>query len=145
MTNTEIKKAFEQMKKDIAKESGIKYGFTMNKKQIEKRTATYCVCYGGSTYDEDIDYEIKSDMKVQTWDTWTDEEKHDHHLRMLERVKYFSVLESKYGTKQNQAKMTAQAIRNTQAFARFEEAIGNTVATMIEQDNEGFWRVRFFY
>ena len=58
MTNEQIKKAFEIFKKEIKKEAGLAYGFTMNRKQIEKRTATYLVC---NTID--IDREIADTEK----------------------------------------------------------------------------------
>lgn len=148
MTNErafEIKQAFEQMKKELAKELGIKGGFVMNRKQIENRTATYLVNNGAISYDEEIDEVLKRDVKVQTYDTWTAEEKADSHKRAMERVNYLEKCLAEYGTKQNEARAKRNEIAKSEAFKKFEDTIGNTACIRVETDPEGFWRLRFYY
>ena len=140
----EIKKAWNNMKKDIEKELGIKGGFVMNKKQIEKRTATYTVC-NTIPYDEEIDRYIRDDVKVQSYNSWTAEEKARHHNQTIECVNWLVKDEEKYGTKENKAKTEQKQIMNSKAFKKFEEAVGNAVCTIIEVDNDGCYKLRFYY
>lgn len=140
----EIKKAFEKMKKDLEKETGIKGGFVMNKRQIEKRTATYFVCRSTS-YEYEIDECRKTDMKVQAYDTWTAEEKASAHKRMMESIEFLTELKEKYGTRENEVECTKNTIVNSKAFKSFEETIGNTVSLLRELDNDGCYKLRFHY
>lgn len=144
MTNENIKKAFNQMKKELEKETGIKGGFVMNKRQIEKRTATYTVCYN-QPYDETIDRIIRDDVKVQSYDTWTPEEKANAHKRAMEAIKYVTEREEKFGTIENEVEQTHLTIYNSKAFANFERAIGNAICITKEIDNDNCYKLRFYY
>ena len=131
MTNAEIKKAFETFKKEIKKEAGLAYGFTMNRKQIEKRTATYLVC---NTID--IDWEIanteKSMEKAGSAKDW-----YEKRLAVVKAEK------ERFGTKENELKETVKIIENSKAFSKFTETIGKTELTTEENDN--CYYIRFNY
>lgn len=144
MTSAEIKKAFEQFKKEIKKEAGLEYGFTMNKKQIEKRTATYTVESSRTTYDENIAVAKMWDERVQSYDSWTDEEKARSHADAMERIEHIKARKEKYGTKANEVKTKAEIIKNSKAFKKFEDTVNKTTLT-IEIDSEGFYKIRFNY
>ena len=139
----DIKKAWEQMKKDLKKETGISGGFTMNARQIKNRTATYSVC-NNKTYDEEIAYFEKQCAKVQTYTSWTDEEKAGCAARTAETVKAIQERKNKYGTKENEARYYEELIVNSKAFKKFEEAVGE-VKTNIETIENFVYTIRFFY
>lgn len=138
----EIKKAFEQMKKDLAKEVGISGGFTMSAKQIKNRTATYCVC-NNIPYEEQIAREKASDERVQGYTTWTDEEKANSHARSVETVKRYEARLAEFGTKENEAKVKMERIVNSKAFKKFSDEVGGCECN-IEQMDIAYY-IRFNY
>lgn len=138
----EIKKAWEQMKKDIKKELGISGGFTMSAKQIKNRTATYCI-NNVIPFEDEIAREKKTDAMVQGYDTWTAEEKARSHARSLETIEAYERRLAKFGTKENEAKYYAEQIVNSKAFAKFQQEVGN-VSWNIEQMDICYY-VRFNY
>ena len=125
MTAQEIKKAWEQMKKEIKKETGIYGGFTMNQKQIKNRTATYCIC-NVIPYEEEIAQCKSTDEKVQGYDTWTETEKANSHEHAMNTIKRYQEKLAKYGTKENEAEMVTKEIINSKAFQKFQKAVGVT-------------------
>lgn len=138
----EIKKAYNQFKKEIEKECGIKYGFTMTVKQIANRTATYC----SSTiveFDNLIDQDIKTANKIMTYNTWTEEEKINRYNEIMDEVKHLNELKVKYGTQYNRAVDTMNKIKNSKAFAKFQTEVGKTELS-IETAND-CWHIRFNY
>lgn len=139
----DIKKAFEQMKKDLFKETGIKGGFVMNKKQIENRTATYLLTNHFWSYEEDIRRERESDAKVQKYNSWTDEEKANSHERSLKRIEAYEDLIRRYGTKENCARVLSDKVVNSKAFSKFQETVGKTKC-FIEDMNDCYY-LRFIY
>ena len=139
----EIKKAFEQFKKELKKETGIEYGFTMNKRQIENRTATKTVCYSKS-YDYMITFFEKQIEKVQAYTSWTDEEKANSKARDLERIAELKELKRKYGTRKNEAIAQLKAIETSKSFEHFKSKVGDTKINL-EIDSEGFYKIRFNY
>ena len=139
----DIKKAWEQMKKDLKKETGISGGFTMNARQIKNRTATYSVC-NIKTYDEDIAYYEANNAKVQGYTTWTDEEKAGCAARTAETVKEIQERKNQYGTKENEARYYEELIVSSKAFKKFEETVGE-VKTNIELLDNFVYTIRFFY
>lgn len=142
MTNAEIKKAFEQFKKEIKKEKGIAYGFTMNKKQIENRTATKFACYAAS-YDEVIEYYEHQIDKIKAYETFDDRD-----ARIVEdyktEIEGLRELKNRYGTRANQALALKKTIEETNAFKKFEETVGKTTLTT-EIDSENCYKIRFRY
>ena len=143
MTNNDIKKAFEQMKKELKKETGICNGFVMNRKQIENRTATKTVTYAGE-YDEVIEFYEKQIERVKGYETWTDEEKGRAIERDLESINALKELKKEFGTKSNQVRITKERIENSNAFKKFEDTIGKTSLT-IEIDADNCYKIRFNY
>lgn len=140
---TDVKKAWEQMKKDLKKELGIEGGFVMNAKQISNRTATYTVC-NNWTFDREIEYHKKEDERVQSYTTWTPEAKARSHK---DKLAYISALEeekAKYGTKENQAAVVRAEIVNSKAFQKFQDAVGK-VETAIEIRENFLYYIRFNY
>lgn len=110
----EIKKAFEQFKKELNKETGIKGGFTMNCRQIENRTATYAVC-PTQGLDETISY----------FEKWIVENPETAKYAGCEsRVEYFKALKAEYGTRENYAKATVEKITGSKAFGKFSDIVG---------------------
>jgi len=138
----EIKKAFEQMKKDIKKELGIVGGFSMTVKQIKNRTATYCVC-NDISFDDEIKRLIKENEKVQGFDAWTAEEKERCANKTEELIKIQKSLKEQYGTKDNQAKMILEQISNSKAFKKFSNEVGNAVCFIDKVD--WIYYIRFNY
>jgi hypothetical protein len=119
----EIKKAWEQMKKDIKKELGISGGFTMTAKQIKNRTATFCIC-NVIPYEEEIERLQRTMEKVQGYTTWTDEEKARSKERDLQTLAVYEEGLAKYGTKENEAETVTAQIVNSKAFKKFQEEVG---------------------
>ena len=142
MEMTEIKKAFEQMKKDAKKELGISYGFTMSAKQIKNRTATLSVC-NDIPYEDEIRRAEADDRRVQSYDTWTAEEKANCHARTIANVEAIKTKLAKYGTKQKEAEAVERQITNSKAFKRFREAVGDCVTTIDHMDI--CYYIRFHY
>lgn len=142
MAQSEIKKAWERMKRGLAKEAGLSGGFYLNAKQEKNRTATYCV-WSTAPYETRITNTLKSIEKVQTYDSWTDEAKENSKQRGLEFIERMKAKIEKYGTPLNQARMELEAIRNSAAFKKFQLVAGET-STHIEEAN-GCYYIRFNY
>lgn len=139
----EIKKAFEQFKKEVKKELGIKYGFSMTAKQIKNRTATFCIC-NTIPYERQIEYSKEVDAKVQGYESWTDEEKRVSHERHLEEIARYEAELAQYGTKENLMKEVTTAIVNSKAFERFQQNIGGKVYWSNEEMDICYY-IRFDY
>ena len=139
---TDIKKAWETMKKELAKETGIAYGFVMNRRQIENRTATLAI--PTDEYDKVIESWLRSDERVQSYTTWTDEQKAETHRRTMETVARMEAKKAKYGTVANERKAILETILASEAFRKFQTVVGKTVAN-IERKSDGFYQIRFFY
>lgn len=134
----DIKKAWNNFKKDIKKEgldlSGLCY---MTAKQIANRTATILLC-NAIPYEEEIERTLKSIAKVQSYDSWTDEEKARAKKRDEETIAVYEAEMKKFGTKENEAKVTSEQIVSSKAFKTFcEDAeIEDTVSTNIEMQTQ---------
>ena len=128
----DIKKAWNNFKKDIKKEgldlSGLCY---MTAKQIANRTATILLC-NAIPYEEDIDRTLNSIAKLQSYDSWPDEERDEETIAVYEAEM------KKFGTKENEAKVTSEQIVSSKAFKTFcEDAeIEDTVSTNIEMQTQ---------
>ena len=142
MTNTEIKKAWETMKKELKKESGITYGFSMTAKQLNNRTATYCVC-NDSPYEEEIKREQKSMERIQSYDSWTAEEKANSCARSEENIAYYRAQLEAYGTKENKVIIELEQLLASKAFKKFASNF-EQVITDTEHTN-GCYYIRFTY
>ncbi len=125
MTDKEIKKAWNTMKKEIGKECpDIPAGFTMTAKQIANRTATFN-CGSTKAYDELIAmYDRQGDWGKEMAD-WCKE------------------LKAKYGTPRNEAAAYMGMIESSKAFAKFRQAIGSVEICLEETGKE--YMVRFTY
>lgn len=143
MTNTEIKKAWETMKKELKKELGIEGGFTMGAKQINNRTATYLVCNIVS-YEEEIKRAKDSNAIVQAYDSWTAEEKAKRNAETERQVAQYEELLAKYGTKENELRMVHEELVNSKAFQKFASNFEN-VTTEVEFKENFFYYIRFNY
>jgi len=143
MTDAEIKKAWETMKKELRKELGIEGGFTMSAKQIGNRTATFLVC-NNRPYEEEIRLANKDIEKVMAYTSWTEEEKARSRAYNEERIAHYTAEMEKYGTKENELKVTHEAILNSKAFQKFA---GNfeTVTTEFETRENFLYYIRFSY
>ena len=143
MTANEIKKAFEIFKKEIAKECGFKGGFTMSKKQIELRTATFLV-NNTISFEEEIKKQQESDERVQGFDTWTDEQKAKHHEYCMDNIRFYEKQKAKWGTKANEFSVKMKMLEESKAFANLQQAIGNINLTA--ELKEGMFNyIRFNY
>jgi len=139
----EIKKAFETFKKELAKEVGLKGGFTMSKRQIELRTATYLVNTIMS-YDDEVKRLEEFDIRVQGYDTWTDSEKAKHHEDSIKQIEHYEAQKARFGSKANELIETVKMIKSSKAFAKLEEAIGKI--TLTTETKENFYNyIRFNY
>ena len=143
MTNTEIKKAWETMKKELKKELGIAHGFTMNAKQINNRTATYLVC-NNIPYEEEIKREKDSNARVQAYDTWTEEAKAKYNAETERWVTQHEERLAKYGTKENEHRMVHEELVNSKAFKKFASNFEN-VTTEFETKENWLYYIRFHY
>ena len=119
----EIKKAFDQFKKELAKETGIKGGFTMSGKQIENRTATYLIC-NLIPYEEEIKYQNDSCERISKYTSWTDAEKERYIANAKAWVAMWESERAKHGTKENYARVTVERIVNSKAFQNFSNTMG---------------------
>ena len=133
----EIKKAFEQFKKELNKETGIKGGFTMNAKQISNRTATYCV---GRT--ESYEATIKE---------FTDWKNRCNHAQIAaeceRRISYATGMKNKYGTRENENNARIETVTTSKAFKKFCETVGtvNVHKEISTTDGVDFLYIRFNY
>ena len=147
ISDKEIKKAWDTMKKELKKEfkntRALHYGFVMNAKQIKNRTATFTAT-GCWEYDRFITYHENEIKKVMSFETWTDEEKQRSKARDEESIEILKEKKATYGTIANEAKAYYEMIKNSEAFSKFSKAVGNA-EMYIEKDNEGFYRIRFAY
>jgi len=139
----EIKKAFEQMKKELKKETGIHGGFTMNVKQIKNRTATYLFGLSWS-YESELEYRRKMNEKVQGYDTWTKEAKARTNEDFLEHKELIEGNIAYFGTRENEFDIVTNIIVNSKAFENFEKAVGGKVEWYKEEVN-GAYYIRFNY
>lgn len=142
----EIKKAFETMKKELKKEISISGGFTMSAKQIENRTATYCVC-NMISYEDEIKYHKAACDRVRSYKNWTDAEKERWISDTEVWVKYFEDCLEKYGTKENFANEMVNKIVNSKAFAKFCETVSGVRYCTEIKNNSGLTveYLRFYY
>lgn len=147
MTDKEIKKAWETMKKDLKKEfkdvTALQYGFTMNAKQIKNRTATFCAT-SILEYDAEIGQARRSLERVMGYTAWTDEEKAGCKERTERFVASIEAKKAKYGTREKEAGMYLEMIKNSNAFKKFSEAVGQA-EMLVEISNEGNYMIRFVY
>lgn len=138
----EIKKAFNQFKKELAKECGIEGGFTMSARQIESRTATYCV----STiveFDDLIEQNTKTANTIMGYSNWSAESRKARYDDCMESVKRISALKEKYGTQRNRTIAMMNQIKNSKAFEKFQTEVGKTMLS-VESTKEA-WYIRFNY
>lgn len=138
----EIKKAWERMKKQIKKETGISYGFSMTARQIKNGTATLCLS-NTMSYEAEIARAEASDKEVQGFKSWSDEEKRERHEYYLRLIKQLKGRKAKYGTKDEEARQTTERIVNSKAFKEFKEEVGE-VTYGIEEANNCYY-IRFNY
>ena len=124
MTPTEIKKAWNTFKKEIAKE--VNFGMTgccyMNAKQIANGTATICLCCD-IEYDVEITRSRATIERVNGYTSWTDEEKKRSEKNSLESIANYENLKATYGNRANEAKTKATEITSTAAFKKLAQAI----------------------
>ena len=146
MNANDIKKAWNTFKRELKKEldfdlTGCCY---MNAKQIKKRTATISLC-NCFDYDWEIEYSRKSIERVNSYDTWTAEEKKRHEQYELDMIAYYEANREKYGKKSNEAKAKTEAITRTQAFKKLSECIGVCGVCLELDESEAIYRLRINY
>lgn len=143
MTDVEIKKAFDTMKRKLAKEIGISSGYYCKAKQIENRTATLLVC-NDTPYETEIERAQAIDERVQSYDTWTDAEKARSHEWSVKTIALYREKLAKYGTKSGELAATREALSNAEAFKAFAACFEEGVTLTTEQAN-GCYYIRFNY
>ncbi len=145
MTSKEIKKAWERMKKDLKKEfpetTQLHRKFVMNYAQIANRTATF-VAVGATPYDEAI--EITEHMIGEIDHVYSPEYREEVHHNCRERINRLEEKKSVYGTPLKETEHLRDMIKNSKAFERFTQAVGETTLT-IEVDSENYYKIRFHY
>ena len=137
------KKEFEQFKKDIKKED--KWfdtcSFYMTKRQETLHTATVAlVC--NLSYENQIKHYKDSIAKVNSYDTWTQEEKNHHRDSCLSRISNYEERLAKYHTPENEAKARLEQLKNTNAFKKLA-SMGVTVELVLDSMN--CYIARFHY
>lgn len=137
----DIKKAFNQFKKDI-KKTGLDLTGScyMTAKQMRNRTATILIC-NNIPYEQEIEYTTKAIYKMTTdeYDGWTTEQKMKsirHHSENL--LRYTKELKE-FGTKDNEFNWTTQFILNSTAWEKFVKAVGSEVQTIREDKGIGMY------
>ena len=142
----EIKKAFEQFKKELFKETGIKGGFTMSARQIENRTATYCIC-NLIPYEKEIAYHQNACERVRSYDSWTDAEKDRWCAGAEKTIAYYKDQLAKYGTKENYAAVMFETITKSKAYRNLCETFGGVRTYLEQKRNSGLdvMYIRFTY
>ena len=146
----EIKKAWNIFKKELAKEDVNSCGtFSMTARQIANRTATILVC-SNMPYAEQIEHEDKSLAQVMGYDSWTDEEKARSKESHDVRVAIYKRDMEKFGTKENELKVTLEQIKNSKAFKKFcaNAEIEDTVTLSTEMKmlyGIGYYYIRINY
>lgn len=143
MTDKEIKKAWETMKKELKKETGLESGFTMNAKQIKNRTATFLAC-NNIPYSEEIERLERDCARVQAYDTWTAEEKARHKEYTDGQIERYTKRMEKHGTKENELRNKHDMLVNSKAFKKFA-ANFDSVTTEFETKENMFYYIRFHY
>ena len=145
MNATEIKKAWNTFKKEIAKE--VDFNLTgccyMTARQINNGTATITLCFN-MTYDREIDYHRKAIKRVNSYDTWTPEEKKKNEEHNTERIAYYEALKAKYGTRADEAAAKYEAIANSKAFEKLSECIGID-SYHVELNKDNCYQLRISY
>ena len=142
MTDKEIKKAFDTMKRSLAKEIGIRSGYYCNARQIENRTATLLVC-SCTPYEKEIERAKAIDKTVQGYTTWTDEEKAASHNRFLEDIARFQGKMERYKTKGCEFLAVKRAVSESKAYNAFAANFGKV--TMDSEIANNCYYIRFHY
>lgn len=142
MTNAEIKKAWEMMKKEIKKELGFEGGFTMSQKQINNRTATFLVC-NTIPYETEIRRTQEIINRVMGYDSWTDTEKARSKAKSEECIADYTARMKQFGTKENEVQETLTKVTNSKAFKKFAGNFENVLAEVEEMQD--CYYIRFCY
>ena len=125
MTTTEIKKAWNNFKKEAKKE--ISFDLTgccyMNAKQIANGTATIALC-NDIEYDTEIARQRRTIEQVNGYTSWTPEEKKRSEAHSLARIAEYEAEKAAYGTKTNEAQVKAVEITSSAAFIKMAKTIG---------------------
>ena len=146
----DIKKAFNNFKKNIVKEGlDLNGRCYMTAKQIANRTATILICTD-QAYEKEIERERKSTTQVMAYDSWTDEEKARSKASYDEKIAMYESEMKKFGTKENEFKVTMEQIESSNAFRTFckDAEIEDTVRLSMEMKNQygmGLYYVRIDY
>ena len=144
MTTNEIKNAWTLFKKEIAKEidvdlTGCCY---MNKKQLENGTAT--ITLGNHLeFDWLIQHSLENIKRVNSYDTWTAEEKQRYEQSEMAIVADFEARKAQHGTKANEIKHNAEQVLNSTAFQKLAKTIG-IIGTDVEF-NKNIYQIRLSY
>jgi hypothetical protein len=142
---TDIKKAWNQFKKDIKKEGlDLTGSCYLTAKQLANRTATILIC-NNIPYADEIKYTTAAIQKVCEFDTWTAEEKVRAIARDTEQIAKYTESLIKYGTKENEYKQTVEFILNSKAWNAFTTAVGTKVSTGYEEKEERLMYLRINY
>ena len=142
MTDVEIKKAFDTMKRKLAKEIGIKSGYYCKAKQIGNRTATLCVC-NDIPYEQEILREQEIDKRIQGYSNWCEDAKACRHADAVKRIAKYQAKLMKYKTKSNEAKSVKETIERSKAFKEFADNFES--ATITTEEANGLYYIRFNY
>ena len=144
----EIKKAWEQMKRDIKKElgkeyHGFNYGFTMNARQIENRTATFTIC-NTRTYEKCIAYEQECIEMVRSGN-YGDKRRAEIIKYHEDNIKFYEGLRERFGNRENEVAWATKAFENSKAFEKFQNTVGKTTWELETKDNGFVYGMRFHY
>lgn len=121
----DIKKAWEAMKKELKKELGLTGGtFRMSTTQMEKRTASYLVTDIVS-YEKSIKL-VTSNIEAWQNSNWRTEVKEKSIKELREALLRYEEKVKKYGTKNQEIMELLNKVRNSKAFAKFQETAGPT-------------------
>ena len=141
----DIKKAWNQFKKDIKKEGiDLTGSCYMTAKQMANRTATILIC-DNIPYAEEIKYTTAAIQKVCGFDTWTAEEKVRSIKHHTEQIAKYTESLIKYGTKENEHKHTVESILRSKAWNAFTTAVGTQVSTGYEEKEGRLMYLRINY
>lgn len=125
MNATEIKKAWNTFKKEIAKEidldlTGCCY---MNAKQIENGTATITLGLDWG-YDAEIENLRKSIAYYRTWDGDNKERGERYARDYEEKITALEARKATYGTRENEHLQDVEKITTSAAFKKLANTIG---------------------
>ena len=113
------KKDFEQFKKEIKKED--KWfdhcSFYMTKRQEALHTATVQLV-GNFSFERDIESSKEAIKQVNSYDTWTQEEKDRSNEYYLRRIARYEARLAQFGTPEREAKARFEQLKNTNAFKK---------------------------